>query len=76
MRAVESAAHPDGQVRAVAGWTHLVIGAERTPRTIDAVLSGFHDRNSSHLKLLETVAGAGLLERVLRKRARARLFAP
>ncbi len=64
VRAVESAAHPDGQVRPVAGWTHLVIGAERTPRTIDAVLSGFHDRNSSHLKLLETVAGAGLLERV------------
>ena len=62
-RAVESAASPDGQVRAAAGWTHLVIGSERPPRTVDSVLSGFHDRNSSHLKLLETIAGPGLLQR-------------
>jgi S-adenosylmethionine:tRNA ribosyltransferase-isomerase len=63
VRAVESGADPDGHVQPAAGWTHLVIGAERSPRAVDAVLSGFHDRNSSHLKLLETVAGAGLLER-------------
>jgi len=63
VRAVESAADPDGRVRAAGGWTHLVIGSERPTRTVDAVLSGFHDRNSSHLKLLETIAGPGLLER-------------
>jgi S-adenosylmethionine:tRNA ribosyltransferase-isomerase len=63
VRAVESAAARDGQVHPAAGWTNLVIGAERTPHAVDAVLSGFHDRNSSHLKLLESVAGAGLLER-------------
>ncbi len=63
VRAVESAADPDGVAHPASGWTHLVIGADRAPRTVDAVLSGFHDRDSSHLKLLESVAGAGLLER-------------
>jgi S-adenosylmethionine:tRNA ribosyltransferase-isomerase len=63
VRAVESAADPDGNVNAAAGWTHLVIGAERRPHAVDAVLSGFHDRNSSHVKLLESIAGGGLLER-------------
>jgi S-adenosylmethionine:tRNA ribosyltransferase-isomerase len=63
VRAVESAADPDGQLRPASGWTHLVIGAERPPHAIEGVVSGFHDRNSSHLKLLESVAGATLLER-------------
>jgi S-adenosylmethionine:tRNA ribosyltransferase-isomerase len=63
VRAVESAADPDGHVRPAAGWTHLVIGDERQPHAVDAVLSGFHDRNSSHLKLLESLAGPRLLER-------------
>jgi S-adenosylmethionine:tRNA ribosyltransferase-isomerase len=63
VRAVESAADPDGQLRPASGWTHLVIGAERPPHAIEGVVSGFHDRNSSHLKLLESVAGAALLER-------------
>ena len=63
VRALESAAEPDGRVRAAAGWTHLVIGAGRPLRTVEGVLSGFHDRGSSHLQLLEGVAGAGLLER-------------
>jgi S-adenosylmethionine:tRNA ribosyltransferase-isomerase len=61
VRALESAAHVDGSVRAASGWTDLVIGAERPVRAVDAVLSGFHDRDSSHLQLLESVAGQGLL---------------
>jgi S-adenosylmethionine:tRNA ribosyltransferase-isomerase len=63
VRAVESAAEPNGHVRAASGWTHLVIGGERPLHAVDAVLSGFHDRDSSHLQLLESAAGAGLLER-------------
>jgi S-adenosylmethionine:tRNA ribosyltransferase-isomerase len=62
VRALESAAHVDGSVRAASGWTDLVIGAERPVRVVDAVLSGFHDRDSSHLQLLESVAGKALLE--------------
>ncbi len=63
VRAVESAADHDGVVHPASGWTHLVIGADRAPHTVDGVLSGFHDRDSSHLKLLESAAGGGLLER-------------
>jgi S-adenosylmethionine:tRNA ribosyltransferase-isomerase len=63
VRAVESAAEQGGEVRPATGWTHLVIGAERPPRAVDAVLSGFHDRDSSHLKLLESIAGRRLLGR-------------
>jgi S-adenosylmethionine:tRNA ribosyltransferase-isomerase len=63
VRALESAADPDGHVRSAAGWTHLVIGAGRPLRTVEGVLSGFHDRGSSHLELLEGVAGTELLER-------------
>jgi S-adenosylmethionine:tRNA ribosyltransferase-isomerase len=63
VRALESAADDDGALRAASGWTDLVIGAERPVRAVDAVLSGFHDRDSSHLRLLESVAGPGLLAR-------------
>jgi S-adenosylmethionine:tRNA ribosyltransferase-isomerase len=30
---------------------------------VDGLLSGFHDRDSSHLAMLEAIAGADLLER-------------
>jgi S-adenosylmethionine:tRNA ribosyltransferase-isomerase len=63
VRALESAAGKDGTVRATSGWTDLVIGPGRPVRAVDGVLSGFHDRDSSHLELLESVAGRGLLER-------------
>jgi S-adenosylmethionine:tRNA ribosyltransferase-isomerase len=63
VRALESAAAEDGRVSRAAGWTDLVIGPERTVRTIDGLLTGFHDRDSSHLRMLEAIAGAGLLER-------------
>jgi S-adenosylmethionine:tRNA ribosyltransferase-isomerase len=62
VRALESAAHTDGSVRAASGWTDLVIGPDRPVSAIDGVLSGFHDRDSSHLQLLESVAGERLLE--------------
>jgi S-adenosylmethionine:tRNA ribosyltransferase-isomerase len=57
VRAIESAADERGRVRAAAGWTDLVIGPERPIRALDGVLTGFHDSDSSHLQLLEQVAG-------------------
>jgi S-adenosylmethionine:tRNA ribosyltransferase-isomerase len=63
VRAVESAAEASGQLRAASGWTRLVIGPERRPHAVEGVLSGFHERDSSHLQLLESVADAGLLGR-------------
>ena len=63
VRALESARAPDGSVRQAAGWTELVIGPERPVRAIDGVVTGFHDRDSSHLLMLEAIAGRELLER-------------
>ncbi len=63
VRALESAAAEDGRVRPAAGWTDLVIGPESPPRTIDALLTGFHDASSSHLRMLEAIAGPDLIRR-------------
>jgi S-adenosylmethionine:tRNA ribosyltransferase-isomerase len=45
------------------GWTELVIGPDTPIETVDGLLTGFHDSDSSHLAMLEAVAGRELLER-------------
>jgi S-adenosylmethionine:tRNA ribosyltransferase-isomerase len=63
VRALETAARHDGRVRASKGWTDLVITPERGVRVVDGLLTGFHEPKSSHLAMLEAIAGLGLLER-------------
>lgn len=63
VRALESAVDEDGRVREREGWTDLVIEPHTAIRAIDGLLSGFHDSDSSHLAMLEAIAGADLLER-------------
>jgi S-adenosylmethionine:tRNA ribosyltransferase-isomerase len=63
-RALESAADPDGTIRAADGWTDLVLGPDRPARAIDGLITGLHDPDASHLLLLEAVAGADLVQRV------------
>jgi S-adenosylmethionine:tRNA ribosyltransferase-isomerase len=63
VRALESAAGHDGRVREREGWTELAIEPGTPIRAVDGLLSGFHDRDSSHLAMLEAIAGADLLER-------------
>ncbi|MBA3261964.1 MAG: S-adenosylmethionine:tRNA ribosyltransferase-isomerase [Thermoleophilaceae bacterium] len=63
VRALESAVGRDGRVRDREGWTDLVIEPDTPIRAVDGLLSGFHDRDSSHLAMLEAIAGADLLER-------------
>ena len=62
-RALESAAAPDGTVRAAAGWTALTITPERGVRAVDGLITGWHEPDASHLLLLEAVAGRALVER-------------
>lgn len=62
VRALESAVGPDGTLRPVDGWTDLVVTAERGVHAIDGLLTGWHEPESSHLLLLEAVAGRPLLE--------------
>ena len=63
VRALETVAAPDGVVAPDEGSTNLVITARRGLRSIDGLLTGWHDRDSSHLELLRAVAGGPLLER-------------
>jgi S-adenosylmethionine:tRNA ribosyltransferase-isomerase len=66
VRALETA-WSDGAVRAASGWTDLVVTPERGVRAVDALLTGWHEPESSHLQLLEAVGGAELVARSYRE---------
>jgi S-adenosylmethionine:tRNA ribosyltransferase-isomerase len=70
VRALESAAG-EGRVRPAAGWTDLVIEPGRTVHAVDGLLTGFHDSDSSHLSMLEAIAGRELIERTYREASAA-----
>ncbi|HEX2024436.1 MAG TPA: S-adenosylmethionine:tRNA ribosyltransferase-isomerase [Acidimicrobiales bacterium] len=63
VRALETVADASGRARPGEGWTELVIGAERGVRLVDGLLTGWHEPEASHLRLLEAVAGRDLLDR-------------
>ena len=62
-RALETAAEPDGVVRAASGWTDLVLGPDRPARVVTGLVTGLHAPEASHLELLEAVAGRPLVDR-------------
>jgi S-adenosylmethionine:tRNA ribosyltransferase-isomerase len=62
-RALESAADPDGSVRARHGWTDLVLGPSQPTRVVTGLVTGWHAPGASHLALLAAVAGTALVER-------------
>ena len=62
VRALESAARPDGTIGAAAGWTEVVLGPDRPAYVVDGLVSGMHAPEASHLLLLEAVAGSGLVQ--------------
>ena len=61
-RALETVA-ADGIVSEGQGWTSLLITPQRGILAVDGLLTGWHEPASSHLQLLEAVAGRELLER-------------
>jgi len=61
VRALESAAAPDGSVHPASGWTDLVLGPDRPPLVVTGLVTGLHAPEASHLLLLEAVAGAELV---------------
>jgi len=62
-RALESAAFTDGTVHTANGWTDLVLNADRPTRVVDGLITGWHTPESSHIQLLEAVAGGLLVRR-------------
>jgi len=61
VRALESVARPDGCVHAGSGWTGLVVTPERGLRAVDGLLTGWHEPEASHLRMLQAAAGDELL---------------
>jgi S-adenosylmethionine:tRNA ribosyltransferase-isomerase len=44
-------------------WTRLVVTPEQGIRVVDGIITGWHEPDSSHLLMLEAIAGRGLVER-------------
>ena len=63
----ETMAGPDGTVAAGEGWTKLVITPERGLQAVDALVTGWHEPEASHLKMLQALADEELLERCYRE---------
>lgn len=57
VRALESTATTDGRSHPGRGWTDLVLTAERGTFVVDGLITGWHEPGTSHLDLLEAVAG-------------------
>jgi S-adenosylmethionine:tRNA ribosyltransferase-isomerase len=67
VRALESAARPDGSVAPSDGWTRLVVTHESGVRVVDGLVTGWHEPGASHLQLLDAVGGRELVERSYRE---------
>ena len=63
VRAIESVTDDQGIIHPGSGWTDLIITPERPPRALDGLLTGFHEPQASHLKMLEAFAGRSHLEK-------------
>jgi S-adenosylmethionine:tRNA ribosyltransferase-isomerase len=63
VRALESAAMPDGRVRAGDGVATLRLGPTTPLRVVDAILTGVHESGTSHHELLRAFVGDTLLNR-------------
>lgn len=57
VRALETVAASNRRVASGEGWTDLVITPERGVYSVDAMITGFHESRSSHLAMLESLAG-------------------
>jgi S-adenosylmethionine:tRNA ribosyltransferase-isomerase len=45
------------------GWTNLVVTPDRRLRSVDGLITGWHEPEASHLQLLQAVGGESLLAR-------------
>jgi S-adenosylmethionine:tRNA ribosyltransferase-isomerase len=61
LRALETAAG-DGKVIASSGWTDLVIEENYRPKSVDALLTGFHDAAATHRWILRAFLDRQLLD--------------
>jgi S-adenosylmethionine:tRNA ribosyltransferase-isomerase len=57
VRALETVTDDDGIAHPGEGWTRLLVTPERGIRSVDAMLTGLHESRSTHLAMLEALAG-------------------
>lgn len=62
VRALESVTDSSGETHAGEGWTDVVITPQRGIRAVNGLLTGLHEPLSTHLAMLETLAGRAHLE--------------
>ncbi|HUA95010.1 MAG TPA: S-adenosylmethionine:tRNA ribosyltransferase-isomerase, partial [Acidimicrobiales bacterium] len=63
VRALETVVDERGTLSAGSGWTETVVTFDRIVRSVDGLLTGWHEPEASHLAMLEAIAGRALLER-------------
>lgn len=63
IRTLETATDDTGTVRAMSGWTPLVITPHTRLRVVDALLTGLHEPPATHLDMLGALLDETLLER-------------
>ncbi|GHO82800.1 S-adenosylmethionine:tRNA ribosyltransferase-isomerase [Dictyobacter formicarum] len=56
VRALETVTTADGITHPGEGWTRTIVTPERGIRSINALLTGFHEPQATHLAMLETLA--------------------
>lgn len=61
VRALETVCDHHGVVHPGSGYTDLVVGPDRPPRAIDALLTGWHEPRASHLMLVGSIGGSALV---------------
>jgi S-adenosylmethionine:tRNA ribosyltransferase-isomerase len=74
VRALESAAGPDGRVRAGHGYTRLHVTARHRLRAVDGLLTGLHEPEASHLDLLTAFLPADRLRHAYEEAVRRGYF--
>jgi S-adenosylmethionine:tRNA ribosyltransferase-isomerase len=57
IRALESVTNGEGKTHAGEGWTCLVITSQRKLRAVNALITGMHEPEATHLAMLEALAG-------------------
>jgi S-adenosylmethionine:tRNA ribosyltransferase-isomerase len=63
VRALETVVDDRGRFHPGEGWTRLVVSPDHDIRGVDGLLTGWHEPLSSHLWMIESIAGPAILRR-------------
>ncbi len=72
VRALETVTEANGTTHPGEGWTTLIVTPQRGVRAVDALLTGFHEPQATHLAMLEAVANRDHLRAVYDEALRER----